>query len=193
MSMMMANLYGTYRNMRFSEIFPDEQSFTNEFKATPLNNGQVSNVEIIYYLLYAEYANNPIANADINQFKYRVWATIFMYAPTWEKRLDIQRKIRALTEAEIQLGARTVSNHAMNDGGTPSTTALEGLDYINDQNVTTSQRSPLEGYAILMSMLEKDVTREFLNKFKPLFLAFVQPELPLLYADREYIDEEDII
>ena len=40
----------------------------------------------------------------------------------------------------------------------------------------------MEGYSILLSLLETDVTESFLDKFKKLFLKIVQPELPLWYA-----------
>ena len=32
-----------------------------------------------------------------------------------------------------------------------------------------------------MALVEKDVTEEFMNKFKKLFLIIVEPQLPLWY------------
>lgn len=38
--------------------------------------------ETTYYLLYARYGNNPIANMDVNQWKWKVSSVIFQYGPT---------------------------------------------------------------------------------------------------------------
>jgi len=37
----------------------------------------------------------------------------------------------------------------------------------------------MDAYANLMALLEKDVTEEFINKFKNLFMIIVEPQLPL--------------
>ena len=50
-----------------------------------------------YEDIKAKYGNNPIANKDINQFKYKLFSTVFMYGPTWAKRLDIQKILRFFT------------------------------------------------------------------------------------------------
>ena len=69
----------------------------------------------LYYLLYARYGNNPIANRDVNQFKYKIFSTIFQYGPTWEKRLDIQKALR-----EMQL------SDLIDDGGLSEATSNTG-------------------------------------------------------------------
>ena len=69
----------------------------------------------------------------------------------------------------------------MNPGTTPSTSSLEELPGIDDQNTTQYKKNKLDAYANLMGLLEKDVTEEFLSKFKNLFLKFVEREIPLWY------------
>ena len=109
-----------------------------------------------------------------------------MYGPTWEKRLTIQKEIRELSMSDLVLGAQSIYNHAYNpstevglaeDGKTPRV-----LSYINDQNTQTHKRSVAEAYALLASLLETDVTAEFINRFKDLFIKVVEPELPLWYS-----------
>jgi hypothetical protein len=78
-----------------------------------------------------------------------MFSVIFQYGPTWEKKLDIQEKLRDLTEAEILAGAKAIYNHAFNPETTPSTASLEELNYINDQNITNYKKSKLEAYSIL--------------------------------------------
>ena len=142
-----------------------------------------------YWLLLAEFANSTIANDDETQFKNRLYATIFRYAPTWEKRLDIQKKLRELSEEEIARGAKQIINRAEHPGTEPSTQSLEELPLISMQNVVNNRRDKLTGYNNLLSLLETDVTADFIDKFRPLFMKCVAPERPLLY--RNEIEEDD--
>lgn len=143
-----------------------------------------------YWLLLAEFANSTIANQDENQFKNRLYATIFRYGPTWEKRLDIQDSIRALTEEDISVGVKQIINKAEHPGTMPSTSSLEALEYISEQNVVNSKRDKLTAYNALSALLETDVTAAFIDRFRPLFMKVVAPERPLLYANYEEDDEE---
>lgn len=104
-----------------------------------------------------------------------------MYGPTWEKRLEVQKAVRDMDLDELQKSSVAIYNHSFNPSSTPSTQTLEELDTINDQNVTKHKRSKTDAYALLLSLLETDVTEEFINKFKKLFLLVVSPELPLWY------------
>ena len=109
------NMLPRYDTKLFCEIFEDAETFSTEYKASGLYDATTSgspavihlnnslsdtNINILYYLLYAKYANNPIANYDENQFKYKLWAIIFQYGPAWAKKLDIQNKVRELTDDE---------------------------------------------------------------------------------------------
>ena len=148
------------------------------------------NITILYYLLYASYGNNPIANYDETQFKYKVWSTIFQYGPTWEKRLDIQEKLRALSETDILQGAKQISNHAYNPSAAPSTGGLEELDYINEQTALNYKRNKLDAYGLLWDLLRVDVTKVFLDQFRKLFRQFVQPMVTAIY-ETDIEEEED--
>lgn len=111
------------------------------------------------------------------------------YGPTWEKRLAVQKSIRDLTADDIRLGSKAIYNQAMNPSTEPSTSTLEEITYINTQNTTNYKKSPLEGYAMLLELLNTDVTKDFIDKFKVCFKTFVQPERPLIYVSEE--DEDD--
>ena len=47
----------------------------------------------------------------------------------------------------------------------------------------------MDAYAMLIALLETDVTESFLDKFKKLFLKVVQPELPLWYTIKTVDDD----
>ena len=196
-----------YNTMTFAQVWDDSDVFKEEYLASPLatanetiHHGETvgtgndaitypDNVELLFALLYAKYGNNPIANGDVNQFKFKVFSTIFKYGPAWEKKLEIQANLRQLNADEIKLGSKAIYNHAFNDASAPGTDTLEEIQYINDQNTTKYQKSPIEGYMDLWNALSIDITESFINKFKVCFKQFVSPEFgPRIMSN---IDEED--
>lgn len=186
------SLYGNYRQVKFTDVWQTAESFVSDYK----NNGIETTISdktatTLYYLLYSRYGNSVLASSDTNRFKYDVWATIFSYGPTWEKRLEIQNKLRNLTDDELFTGATQIYNHAYNPGTAPSTNTLDELTAINEQNTSKNKKGKMDAYAMLIALLETDVTESFLDKFKKLFLKVVQPELPLWYATD--IVNDDII
>ena len=191
----MVSLYGNFRTRKFSQIFPDAATFLAEWKTSGIYaSGLIADASIttLYYLLYAKYANSNIASSDENQFKYKVWGIIFQSGPSWEKRLSIQSTLRGLTESDLLLGAKAIYNHAYNPSTEPSTGDPVELSFINEQNTTNYKKSKLEAYQILWDLIKFDVTEEFLDRFKKLFLVIVMPEEPLLYAEKDNEEELEI-
>lgn len=188
------SLYGNYRNPKFTDIWDDVTKFVDDFNDSTLavEFKDETSLSTIFYLLYARYGNSVIASSDVNQFKYKVYATIFQYGPTWEKRLDIQKELRNKSFDELQMGSKQVYNHAYNPSVAPTTDTLDELITINEQNVTKSKKGILETFSFLYSMLETDVTGEFIDKFRKLFLVVVAPEEPLWYTTDINSEEETI-
>lgn len=186
------SLYGNYRQVKFTDVYPDVATFLAEYNSNGIKTTiSQDSATTLYYLLYSRFGNSVIASSDTNRFKYDVWGTIFSYGPTWEKRLEIQEKLRGLSDDELFTGATQIFNHAYNPGTAPSTSTLDELTAINEQNTNKNKKDKLNAYAMLMSLLEIDVTQQFLDKFKKLFLTVVQPELPLWYATE--VINDDII
>ena len=179
-----ASLYGNYRTRTFTDIYGDLDLFLEEYAecGIPVVLEETS-LRTLYYLLYARYGNSNIASSDETQFKYKLFSTIFMYGPAWQKRLDIQTKLIELEDDEILVGATAIYNSALNPESAPSTQTLEELNYINQQNVTKYKKSKLEAYSILTELIKTDVTEQFIGKFKKLFITIVEPELPLWYTE----------
>lgn len=182
----MNSYYGSFRQQYFTEVFPSFSEFKTKMEEVgiPVKIEEES-LETLYYLLYAKYGNSVVASSDTNRFIANVAALIFQYGPTWEKRLDIQDKLRELNEEDIFKGPTQIYNHAFNPSTAPTTQTLEELPYINEQTTTKSKKGKLDGYAFLWDLLDTDVTGEFLDKFKKLFLVIVQPEKPLLYVTED--------
>ena len=183
--------YGGYRTRSFADIWDNEEDFVEEYGNFPAgsitNTGlEQGDIEGLYYLLYARYGNSHSAYSDENQFKYAIFSTIWQYAPTWKKRLSIQEELRKLEynsgENGIFHGGKAIYNHSYNPNTAPSTSTLEELLTINDQNTTNYKKSKLDGYANLMALLETDVSEEFLGKFKKHFIKITAPDYPLYYT-----------
>ena len=180
-----SSLYGNFRTRTFANIFTEFEAFKEDYTKCGIPSTiSDDNLKTLYYLLYARYGNSNIASSDENQFKYKVYSTIFMYGPAWQQRLAIQKKITSidLESDEILKGTTAIHNSAMNPSSAPSTQTLDELNYINGQNVTKYKKSRIEGYATLYALIETDVTEEFISKFKKLFITIVEPELPLWYT-----------
>lgn len=192
MNAMHQNLYGNYRNLKFTDVWPDADSFMTDYGGNGITVTITDDsAMLLYYLLYARYGNSTIASADVNQFKYKVFSTVFMYGPTWEKRLEIQKAIRELSLEEVQKGGKAIYNTALNPNQAPTTDALEELNYINSQNTTNYKKSKVDAYAIIIGLLETDVTERFIAEFKKLFLTVVSPELPLWYVSEGGTTQDD--
>lgn len=179
-----------YNNIKFTDVFPNVAAFSQLYTENGLpKKVSYESINTIYYLLYARYGNNPIANNDRNQFIYKLFAIIFQYAPAWEKKLQIQENIRGLSDAEIMQGSKTIYNHALNPSTDPTTATLEELDYINDQNTTNFKRNKLEAYGAWLDLIANDVTEEFILRFKPLFRQFIAPDNVWIYETPENGEE----
>lgn len=182
----MNNMIPQYRTILFSEIWEDVDSFKNDLNETPFKDAiSEDRKNILFYLLYAQFGNNPIANNDIEQWKFRMFSVIYKYGPTWEKRLEIQEKLRSLSDDEILKGSKAIYNHAFNPSTTPSTSGLGELNYINDQSTSNYKKSKMDAYMQLWELLKVDVSDRFLNQFKKCFKVFVSNERPLLYVEEK--------
>lgn len=190
------DLFGNYPTRTFAEIFPTEVDFINEWNAAPfadrtdsqgepLNAIPANYIQLCYWLLVTRYANSTIASFDENQFKYKVFNIIFTHGPTWIKRLEVQNKIRNLSEEELTRGSKIINNSALHPGTDPSTATLEELTAIDQQTTSNRKKSVLEAYSSLLALLQVDVSEEFVDKFKKLFITVVQPNLPLWYITKE--------
>lgn len=188
----MSQMIPQYRTKTFTQVWDNAPDFVSEFKASPFNiEGQKVNddkLTLTYYLLYNRYGNSPMANKDENQFKFKLFGLIMQFGPAWETKLNIQAKIRSLgleDNSEIYKGSKAIYNHAFNPETQPSTTDLEEINYVNDQNVTSYKKSKLEGLATLAEVLRDDVTSSYIDKFRKLFKQFVFPIPHAIYVEEE--------
>lgn len=175
-----------YATQLFTDIWPEVDKFISDYKEFgDLGSGKLpiksETAYTLFYLLYSRFGNNPIANYDDMQWRFKIFTIIWQYGPTWEKRLEIQEKLRGLNDVELMTGAKQIYNHAFNPSSDPSAQTLDELNFINDQNTANYKRGKLEAYSALWSLLKIDVTNEFLNKFLVCFKKFARPARTWIY------------
>lgn len=189
----MFNTYGRYDNMLFNEVFNDSEDFVSAYKGTPLydeKNGITDHsAEVLYYLLLAKYGNDVIAPNSVERFKLMMFSIIYQYGASWEKHLDMQAKLRSLSDDELMKGTKQIHNQAANPSVAPGTFSDDELTFINAQNTSNIKRGKLEAYTMLEGVLRTDYTEELLGRFKPLFLTIVAPQHPYLYRNEEYSND----
>ena len=106
----MNNAFIKYSTNTFADTWGNVNSFLSDYTGSALYTSELTTDTLskLYYLLYARYGNNPWANRDITQSKYKLYSIIWQYGPTWNKRLGIQSTLRGFTEADLKAGAQRV-------------------------------------------------------------------------------------
>ena len=179
-------LYGNQRTRTFAEIYPSADDFSAAYKANPFATRAAivdPDIEFIYYLLYANYGNSSICSSDEYRFSIKLFSLIYQYAPTYLQKVTLQQAIRATENNGFKTGGKAIYNMAANPNIAPSTSALEELPYINNQNTTNYIKSDAEAYQIKWSLLDDSLESEFINKFRNLFIKIVNPTVPLWYPE----------
>ena len=178
--------FGDFITPKFTDIYPTVQDFLNDYNSNgiPVTISQQS-ATILYYLLYSRFGNNRIASLDRNRFKYDLFGTTFSYGPAWEKKLEIQKQLRELSDTDLLTGATQIINHAYNPGTAPTTATLDELTGINEQNASKLKKDKLNTYSTLYNVLVDDVTERFISKYRKLFITVLQPVDMLHYETIE--------
>lgn len=183
----MSNYYGGFISSTFSEVFPDLETFLTDY-----NNYKSSvavydfkdedTIKSIYYLLASEYAFSHHIGAR-DQFKLMLFTRILEYGPFLERELEVQKDLLTIDISKLQEGSKAIYNTALNPGTAPSDTSLQELEFINQQNTTNYKKSKPEAYSIMLTLLDKDLVKDFISKFKNLFIKVCYPDYALLYIN----------
>lgn len=189
-----------YNTMSLADVWTDSEEFKTEYKASAFYRvgerlydgveqvGGVTmpdNITLFFTMFYARYNDTPISNDNIDVFKLKVFTTIFEYGPIWQRKLEIQKAIRGLSEDDIRVGGKMIYNHALHDASAPSTDSLEETTYIDSQDTANNKKSKLSAYNELVMLLDDGISKEFLDKFKKLFKIVLATDRPLYVYEEE--------
>lgn len=133
----MSKILPEYTTKLLTDIWDEASKFVTDYNNVGIPTTITdANATTLYYLLYAKYGNNPIANYDENQFKYKIYSTIFQYGPTWEKRLSVQSELRALDLADLMKNGK-IEDILFHSGTTQNTSSGSSTD-TKDASSTTN-------------------------------------------------------
>lgn len=184
--------YGSFRTRTFAEIFPEFKEFAQEYNRTPLKVEFTTEgaekgltLEQFYYMMYAHYGNSHIAYSDENQFKYYMYSIMYQHGPTVIRKREIREKLLGMSFEELTSGGKTIYNHAMNPNTAPSTSTIEELLTINDQNTANYKKAMVTGLTDFLDVISNDPVDSFIHKFKRLFIQVLAPDYPLYYVTEE--------
>ncbi|MBR5022273.1 MAG: hypothetical protein IKY18_03615 [Oscillospiraceae bacterium] len=184
--------YGQYRTQTFSDHFPDFETWqtkiggmlTIPYLDATLHPG-IPSPETIYTLLMAEYKNSHVLSSDPTRFVLKCAALMYQYAPEYQREMEIQDKLRNMTQDELMSGAEIIANEAMHPAKTVDVSAHEKITTINGQRTSWTQKDKATAYAELYALLDADITTRFVARFRRLFLVNVTPNEPLFYPEIE--------
>lgn len=170
-----------YPHKKFIEVFPNAESFSSAMPNVYGSYLADINLELVYELLCGRYGESTIAYENDEMFKKQLFRVLFQYGPNWAKELDIQQKLRGLSEVELIKGTTTINDHGYNpstvvDEENPGPNPEYGeITTTNEQTTTKFRKSKVDAYANLLLVLSNDVTENFLLKFRKLFVTIVCP------------------
>ena len=179
-----------FDNARLNEYYPNFETFKDDYDnlGIPKVFNNEETLQLCYYVLMTRYGFSTVRGYNYDMFRPILFTRIWQYGGTWEKRLQIQEKLRSLSldaGSEIYRGSKAIYNTALNPDTPPTT---EELDFISSQNTTTYKKSTIEGLANLNAMLTTDVTEEFLDKFANLFKQIIYSAHDRYYNLEDYDD-----
>lgn len=175
-----------YYTITFSDLFPTVDEFKENYDSNMFPE-TLNKLDLAYYLLMSRYMNSHISNISVEQAKLRFAATLFMYGPAWERNLDMQHRLRSMTDDELRTGATALYNYAQNPSTTGNTLQNVPVDVLNAQNATLYKKSPMDALQQLQELMYSDVTKPFLDRFDSLFIKVLPPSQTPFYVD---YDEE---
>lgn len=188
-NLLFSSHYGKHRTNTFSEIWPTKDDFIKDYEEIDLGGFEKEEtVRRLYYLIYSRHGNDAIYSSDENRFKYQLFGIVMNYGGEFEKKLEIQKKLINLSDAEIEKGTTQISNYAKNPSTHPMTEQFEQLKKIDQQNAMGYKKSKIDALSQQSDSLTTQFIDAFLNRFDKLFNPF-PAEFPLIYCIEEEEDE----
>lgn len=175
----------------FSDIWPNSTSFKADYTdyetaISNINKVDDKYVVLTWQLIASKFANTPIRFASEEQFKLAVFSIMASEAPSWARRIELQKAVRDLTEADLVAGETQINNRAENPDQNPTTDTMDELTYINIQTATKQKRSKLSAYALLDSLLQDDLCETYVHRFNNLFKRVLVPAQYIYVSEEEY-------
>ena len=169
-----------YNTLLFNQVWENSAQFKADYTnyetgIENLNKIDDKYVVLTWQLLASKFASTPIRSNSVDQFKLAVFGIMASEAPTWVRRLELQKAVRDLTESDLLAGETSIANRAENPDEAPTTSTMDELTYINVQTTSKQKRSKIQAYAMLDSLLQDDLCETYVHRFNRLFKRVYVP------------------
>ena len=177
----------------FSNIFPTFEDFSTSYTDSGLPNTlqDTSFLQTIYLVLMGEYASSSIMSFSEDQFRLKLFTLIMSYGAQYEREFTMQSDLLSMSIDELQTSSKSIYNSSLNPSTAPTTDTMDELPTINQQNVTKHKRSKLDAYALLLDLMDADVTKRFIKRFDHLFVRVLRTNQPLFYTTEVNTEDDD--
>lgn len=161
-----------YLTKRFGEIFSDYETFKTwwETDALPVNE---TPSELTFKLIKFEYNCSHICMTE-ESFKQHFAIVLYTHYKEFEQTTRAIDALLLLSDEDIAVSDSMIMNIA-NVPEITSSTDVESVDYISQQQKTINKKGQLQIKRELLSNKRAYTTKAFLKKFKHLFIRIVSP------------------
>lgn len=168
------------------EFYHDFDTAFSVFKPSDMTTEYITKT---YWLIVSRFGDQAILGYnDEARWKLKLFSLINQYGPTWEKRSEIQKNIRALTLDELKETGKTIYNTALNPNNKPT---VDELPYVSQQNTNKITLNAIDAYTSQAVQLDDGLDTYYLDHFKELFSKFLLPDRPLYVYENEDGDSNE--
>lgn len=158
----------------FKNIFPDYQTFSEWYSGTPLSDDSNDVPSEKTFTLIAYEYNNSHVSMSPESFKEHFANELYTYYKEFEETTKIIKELMSLSENDLRIGDRLITNLA-DIPETESSTNVEEVDFISNQQKQFTEKSKLQIKREELSAKRAFTVKTFLRRFKNLFIKILSP------------------
>lgn len=171
-----------YQTKTFKDIFTDYDSFSDWYADCGLSDDETDiPAKKTFQLIFNEYADSHVAY-DEEGFKNHFANDLYTYYKEFEATTKSISELMNLTDDQIAIGQTMIMNVA-DIPETTSSTDVETVDFINNQQKTISKKGVLQIKREQLSNKRTLTVKTFLNRFRHLFIKILSPAFTTVFAE----------
>lgn len=171
-----------YETRLFKNIFPNYQSFSDWYRSTPLSDGVEDVPSLKTFTLIAFEFNDSHTSLSVESFKEHFANDIYTYYREFEATSKSIIDLMNLTDDEISIADSMITNFA-NIPETESSTNIEEVDFITNQQKAINKKGKLQIKKEQLSNKRTFTVKTFLNRFRHLFIKIISPAHTFVVAE----------
>lgn len=174
-----------YNTNLFKDIFPSYEDFATWYKTLPLSDDENDCPSKKTFTLIAfEYNDSHVSSSD-ESFMEHFAVDLYTFYKEFERTSSEIEKMLKLTDEDIANESTNILNIA-NIPETPSSTDIETVDFVSQQQKNITRKGNLQIRREQLSSKRAFTVRTFLNRFKHLFRKVLSPAYTLVIEEENH-------